>query len=74
MLFVDEEITMNNVKNDPRCVSLMEKRLLDIIVKHNIYKDEHLRILFDQFKRSNNEVDHKDVKQAIDNVMAIMDE
>jgi hypothetical protein len=67
-------MTMRQVKGDPRAVSLMEKRLLDIIVRHNLYKDEQIDMLFAEFRRANKELDQKLVEEALAGVRRTMDE
>lgn len=67
-------MTMRQVKGDPRAVSLMEKRLLDIIVRHNLYKDEQIDMLFVEFRRANKELDQKQVEEALTGVKRTMDE
>jgi hypothetical protein len=74
LVFIDEEMTMQQLKGDPRAVSLMEKRLLDIIVRHNLYKDEQIDMLFAEFRRANKELDQKQVEEALAGVKRTMDE
>lgn len=52
----------------------MEKRLLDIIVRHNLYKDEQIDMLFVEFRRANKELDQKQVEEALAGVKRTMDE
>ena len=65
---------MPHLKNDPRAVSLLEKKLLDIIVKYNYYRDMQLEILFDACRKANNMLDANQINEAIENVKRIMDE
>ena len=73
-LIIDEKLAMPHLKNDPRAVSLLEKKLLDIIVKYNYYRDVQLETLFDACRKANNMLDTKIVDEAIENVKHIMDE
>ena len=73
-LIIDEKLAMPHLKNDPKAVSIMEKKLLDIIVKYNYYRDIQLDILFSELKKANKELDQNQITEAIENVRKIMDE
>lgn len=73
-LVIDEKLAMPQLKNDPRCVSLLEKKLLDIIVKYNYYRDLQLETLFAACRKANHMLDAALVTEAIESVKRIMDE
>ena len=73
-LIIDEKLSMPQLKNDPRAVSQLEKKLLDIIVKYNYYRDVQLDTLFDSCRKANQMLDQKVVDEAVTNVKRIMDE
>lgn len=65
---------MPEVKGDPRAQTLLEKKLLEIIVKYSLYKDIQLETLFNQFRKANDRLDKKLIEDTIDHVKVIMDE
>jgi hypothetical protein len=65
---------MPHLKADPRAVSILEKKLLDIIVKYNYYRDIQLETLFGACRKANSMLDAKVVDEAVANVKRIMDE
>ena len=73
-LLVDEGLSMAKYKDDPRLGSMLEKRLLDIIVKYKYYRDIQLRTLFDECRKTNKIIDSAIVEASIINVQRILDE
>jgi hypothetical protein len=73
-LIIDEKLTMPHLKTDPRAVSILEKKLLDIIVKYNYYRDIQMDTLFGACRKANSMLDANVVNEAIENVKRIMDE
>lgn len=71
---IDENLAMPEVKGDPRAQTLLEKKLLEIIVKYSLYKDIQLETLFNQFRKANDRLDKKLIEDTIDHVKVIMDE
>lgn len=65
---------MPEVKGDPRAQTLLEKKLLEIIVKYSLYKDIQLETLFNQFRKANDRLDKKLLEDTIEHVKVIMDE
>ena len=73
-LIIDEKLSMPHLKTDPRAVSILEKKLLDIVVKYNYYRDIQMDTLFSACRKANNMLDVKILDEAIGNVKRIMDE
>lgn len=73
-LIIDEKLAMPYLKNDPKAVSVIERKLLDIIVKYNYYRDIQMDTLFNEFKRVNGMLDANVLNTAIENVRRIMDD
>jgi hypothetical protein len=71
---IDENLAMPEVKGDPRAQTLLEKKLLEIIVKYSLYKDIQLETLFNQFRKANDRLDKKLLEDTIEHVKVIMDE
>ena len=65
---------MTEYAQDPRVVSLMEKRLLDIIVKYSLYKDDQLDLLYYEFTKANGGIDSNKIVEAISSVKKTLDE
>lgn len=66
---------MPELKDDPRAISLMEKKLLDVIVNNNLYKDHQLNLLFDEFRVANNRSLNRElIEEAIRGVQKTLDE
>lgn len=73
-IFIDEKLEIPGLKDDPRALSLAEKKLFDAIVKYNLYKDEQLHLLFYEFKRANATADQAILDAAIEKVRNTLDE
>lgn len=73
-IMIDEKLAMPHVKDNLDAVSLMERRMLDIIVKYSLYKDAQLQGLFDAFLDANADLPISQVTQAIENTKKIIDE
>lgn len=65
---------MPQLKDDPKATSVIERKLLDIIVKYNYYRDIQLETLFSECRRVNYMLDQAVITAAIENVKKIMDE
>lgn len=65
---------MTEYSQDPRVVSLMEKRILDIIVKYSLYKDDQLNLLYYEFTKANVGIEATKIVEAIQNVKKSLDE
>lgn len=65
---------MPHLRDDPKAASVIERRLLDIIVKYNYYRDIQIDTLFSECRRVNSMLDPAVLTVAIDNVRKIMDE
>ncbi len=73
-IFIDEKLEIPGLKDDPRSLTLAEKKLFDVIVKYNLYKDEQLNLLFYEFKKANHTVDQAIINSAIEKVRQTLDE
>jgi len=71
---IEEKLAMPEVKDVPDAVTLMERKLLDVIVKYSLYKDSQLQGLFDAFLEANANLPVVQVTQAIENTKKIIDE
>lgn len=73
-LVIDEKLSMPHLKEDPRAVSILEKRMLDVIVKYNYYRDVQLEALFSSIRSANATLKKEWLDEAIENVKRILDE
>lgn len=65
---------MPELKGNPQGANLLERRLLDIIVNHSLYKDEQLSCLFDEFVKANKNLNQEMVMEAITRTKKTLDE